>query len=351
MIESDPAFEFSAMSSGARDLPQFMTVWSLTTILRCLSPFVEIAERSAASRLNLSQVKKMAKAWSDSSMPFSPRPIVVAVQAPIDFTTLGENPNSCVGTLRLRSQAILGVCDGLHRIAALAASKVPLHEFKEATWPVQFIPVRDGCEFEKINRHFNIERSPRTPRTSKAKLLRDLRDSWTHEVIASSAFLTSVIARGKSSLSRRSAKLWTESAVVRAIRLHTPKGEDLLSSDSAVGFSRFWNGLPAAVPVLGDYLNGKLRAADLRADSVLGSTAILAPLAQLGSAVADLGASELTNVLSPLSSLDWAAANPQWHTEGSKAERERLWAQRLMEICNLSKSGAFPNSTNTDHAP
>lgn len=136
MIESDPVFEVSAMSSGAKDRPQFLTVWSLSTILRCLSPFVEEAERSASSRLNLALVKKLAKAWSGSSVPFSPRPIVVAVKAPTQFVAWGENPNSCAGTIRLRSQAILDVCDGIHRIAALAASKLPLAAYKEATWPV-----------------------------------------------------------------------------------------------------------------------------------------------------------------------------------------------------------------------
>lgn len=347
MIDSDPVFEFSAMSSGAKDLPQFLTVWSLSTILRCLSPFVEDAERAASSRLNLAHVRKIAKEWNESLEPFSPRPLVIAVKAPIDFMTAGENPNSCAGTIRLRNQAILGVVDGLHRIAGLAATKLPPAAYKEATWPVQFIQVKGSRELERVNRHFEIERKPQP---QKARLLRERKEKWTRDVIASSEFLSAVVAKGKSSLSKRSAKLWTESAVVRAIRLHSPKSIELLSTKLAAEHSRFWDSLPIAIPILGDYLNGGLRAADLRSDSVLGCAAIIAPLAQLGSSFADLNLSDLKSVLTPLSSLDWATANPEWNANGPKAERERAWGQHLVEICTLSKSVAFPKSTDSDHA-
>jgi hypothetical protein len=259
---------------------------------------------------------------------------VVAVKAPTQFVAWGENPNPCAGTIRLRRQAILDVCDGIHRIAALAASKLPLAAYKEATWPVQFLQVRGRRELEVVNRHFDVERSPRP---QKSRLLSEQRNDWTREVVASSAFFSSVIALGKSSLSKRSAKLWTESAVVRAIRFFAPKSSEQLSRESAAVHSRFWNALPATISALGDYLNGKLRAADLRASSVLGSAAILAPLAQLGSAVADYSASDLTNVLTPLSNLDWAASNPLWNAGSSEADRERVWGQLLIEICLLPK--------------
>lgn len=115
-MTNDPIFEFPVIASLRQGRRQFISTWSLKTVLLCLSSIADHVTQRAGLRINNSAASKIALEWAEAGEYPCVKPIVLAIRSDARFVPLPSAPATGIGILSLSLGAIHDVLDGIQRI-------------------------------------------------------------------------------------------------------------------------------------------------------------------------------------------------------------------------------------------
>ena len=283
------------------------------------------AEIRAQRNVNKSRIPDITSYLIDNSDDYTLSSLTASIDAQVSFepfSDLGENQN--IGTLSIPMGSQILINDGQHRRAAIEQAIRENHELSHESISVLFFIdeglVRSQQMFADLNKHA-IRPS------SSISTLYDHRDTIS-ELARDVQKRVHVFSRHteleKSSLSNRSTKMFTLSAIKNATRVLLNKSHksDISKAEKDLAVS-YWNEVAANMQLWQDVCNSKASPGDLRNNYVHAHAVILQAMGQIG---ADLLANRKESVwkgaLKKLRRIDWSRKNEDW--EGRALVRGRL---------------------------
>lgn len=235
--------------------------------------------------------------------------ITASIDGDVAFHSFGEEPAD-VGHLYVAMNASILINDGQHRRAAIEEAIKERPELRDETISVVFFVDaglrRSQQMFADLNTH--------AVRPSKSLgILYDHRDDMSQlarrliETVPCFAALTEL---EKTSISNRSRKLFTLSAVYGATARFLGKAEGASVSDGDVhAATAFWTEVCQSMPEWQSALEGEVSSYELRRDRIHAHGVALHAIAIAGRALVAARPTTWPSDLRKLSSVDWARSN------------------------------------------
>lgn len=287
-------------------------------------------ELRAQRTLNTSRVPEIARYITENPQDYVFSAITASIDADVSFESLGgEGEAGRVGVLYVPMDARFIINDGQHRRAAIEDALERRPELGEETIAVVFFLDRglERCQqmFADLNRH--------AVRPSKSLgILYDHRDrgaQLARSIVMRSTFFRDLVEMERSTLSPRSRKLFTLSAIFRAslellAELETLEIED---EDQASELATdYWETVARHFPEWQQVRQGQMSAGEVRRDFIHSHGVVLQALGNVGNVLLRDYPQRWKGCLEPLSEIDWRRTNQQ------------LWEGRAMTGGRVSKS-------------
>ena len=334
-MTNDPTIDFPAISSLKQGRRQFVTSWSLRTVLFCLSPHASNATHGSGLRLNSNVASRIGANWAKIGEASCITPIVVAIGSDARFSPLQTAPKTGLGNLQLPLGAILDVCDGIHRVAALEKAGLPSSTLTKNTWPIHLVEVMDDDDLVVFLRGVEKSRNVSARIIQPSVISKPEHAAWIRDVIEGSKFLSLAVAQEKSSLASRSSQLWAGSAFSRAMQSLLNTSFVKPTKESGIQLAACWDTLANAIPDLCDYSNGKISAFDLRESTVLPFASIIPSLAQICVRIATIPADVCETTLQKIAAVDWTKSSGGWPILKPAPMQKEVWTKKLLEQTGL----------------
>ena len=334
-MTNDPIFEFPVIASLRSGRRQFITTWSLKTVLLCLSSIADHATQRAGLRINNGAASKIALEWAETGEYPSVKPIVLAIRSDALFVPLSSGPTTGMGMLSFPLGAIDDVLDGIQRIAALQKATLSNRSLPPSTWPIHLIEVADDQDLAILTASWEKTRLAMGRLQNKPRSQHRDHSRWITKVITGSAFLKYAVAIGKSSLAPRSSRLWTDTAVRNAFNMILDESKIMPAADAAHSFSESWDFLANTVPDLNCYLAKTTSARELRANTILASASIIPALAEITVVLNATPQHERHNLLAKLAAIDWSRDAVAWPEIVPRFLQKEAWTKKLLKHCGL----------------
>ena len=220
-----------------------------------------------------------------------------------------EGDASRVGLLRIPMSARFVINDGQHRRAAIDAALRERPEIADETIAVVFFVDRglERCQqmFADLNRH--------SVRPSKSLgVLYDHRDNYAKLaklVVLRSPIFRDVVELEKSTLSARSRKLFTLSAIYSATKVLMAGSEDEALDDVAKAAAAYWEEVAKQMPDWQLVRERKMTAAEVRQDFIHSHGIVLQAIGRVGNELLRLPSAEWKRTLKGLKRIDWSRSN------------------------------------------
>ena len=267
-------------------------------------------ELRAQRTLNHSRIPLMSQYLSDNKKGYVFSAITASIDGKVHFVPYGEEGEiSRIGTLKIDMNSQFIINDGQHRSAAIADALKKEPRLGDESISVVFF-IDKGlkrCQqmFADLNRH--------AVRPSKSLgLLYDQRDDnaqITKMVVIKSSTFGDLVEMEKSSLGRRSRKLFTLSAIHYANNALL-NGLELTDSEEAENLSiHYWNELGKYIKEWCLVKDSKITSGDVRQDFVHCHAILLQAMGVLGNALLKLPKTEQKKRLKLLSEINWKRTN------------------------------------------
>ncbi len=334
----EPTINIPVLAAGNAKRRQFLTTLSLKSILMLVEPIIQKKTTGAGLRENLLAARKIATLWDQRGEIESIKPIVIAIDQTCRFKALDEINQPGVGMLECPFSSFLDVCDGIQRIAALRFTLIKPAEISANQWPVHLIETHgadDLAAFTDQLRHQTISKGRPAP------VIKHDAGKWFTAILAESRFLRQAVSVRKSSLARRSSHLWAGSAMVKALANILESRVVEGTAEDAQEFAALWDRLPCAIPALGDYAAGSIKASQLRMESILTQAPTLQALATVLVKILTGPDQSADACLAKISQFDWSIANQPTKTKIRTALREER-TRRLLDHCGLTPPTEHP---------
>lgn len=288
-----------------------------------------VPELRAQRTLNKARIPDIARYIVNNRDCYTFSAITVSIDGTIKFDTVGtDGPASFrMGTLTVSMDAKFIVNDGQHRRAAIDQALETLPELGEETIAVVFFLDRGlgRCQqmFADLNRYA-------VKPSASLGILYDHRSATAslarHLSLTSSVF-KNLIETERSSLSPRSRKLFTLSAVHFATMelLADKEVEDFTASSQKC--LEFWEAVGMQIPEWTYVRESNMSSAEVRRDFIHSHAIVLQALGRAGRALYQLPAAERTKRLKRLRKVDWSRKNGA------------TWEGRAMVGGSMAKSG------------
>ncbi|MDD9963779.1 MAG: DNA sulfur modification protein DndB [Gammaproteobacteria bacterium] len=286
------------------------------------------AELRAQRTLNRRRIPEIARYLVQNRQSYVVSALTVSIDQSVSFTPLGSEAGQLTnGTLELSMDARLLINDGQHRRAAIEAAMSECPELRDDHVPVIFF-VDQGLErsqqmFADLNKHAI------RPSDSLSTLYdqRDPTSELARYVAMTVEGFKGMTEMEKSSISNRSTKLFTLSAIKRASRALLRKGRrDEITQMERKLARDFWSEVVSNVP---DWRQAKLRkvtSGGLRRNFVHAHGVALSAIGTAGADLLTTHPEDWQPKLKKLRTLDWSRSN------------EALWEGRAMVLGNISKT-------------
>lgn len=318
-VPSRPAGEFEYLFPAIKGIQAgreyYVTMCPLRIIPRLfLFNEEELPPEMRAQRsLNKSRVPEMARYVVDNPDSYIFSALTASVNAEVRFESLagGSGAAERVGMLSIPMSATFVINDGQHRRAAIQQALAENPALADETIAiVMFIDVGlDRCQqmFADLNR-YAIRPAP------SIGVLYDHRDPMaelTRQVVTGDPFLRDATEMEHSSLSLRSRKLFTLSAIHSA-------NASLLDGISEDDFDRrvelatlYWQAVADQFPQWGQASRGEITAGGLRQDFIHTHSIVLNALGRVGNALLRKGDDPTVwkRTLKKLRTIDWHRSN------------------------------------------
>lgn len=286
-----------------------------------------VPEIRAQRALNRARLPEMARYIVENPDSYAFSALTASIDGSISFETYGdEGHRDRMGLLHVAMDARFVINDGQHRRAAIELALRERPDLADESIAVVFFldPELERCQqlFADLNRYAV------RPSTSIG-VLYDHRDdlaALTRLVVMKSPTFRDLVDMQRSTLSPRSRKLFTLSALYSAsktlLRDIDPKLDVYEVARS------YWEGVAANIPEWRGVRELKLTSGEVRRDFIHSHGVVLHALGHAGNALIadDPNPTTYQDRLAPLASIDWARAN------------SKLWEGRAMIGGRVSKA-------------
>ena len=284
------------------------------------------AEVRAQRVLNRSRLPEIADYMTQNVDSYVFSAITACIDADVRFDPLAADPDGRVGVLRIPMAARFVINDGQHRRGAIEMALEQEPRLGDETIAVVFFLDRG---LERSQQMFaDLNRYAIRPSTSIGVLYdhRDPYASIARAVVASSSLLRDVVEMERSTLSVRSRKLFTLSAIFTATKTYLAgvSSDDLGEHISST--THFWDGISEGFPEWHMVRDRKLTAGEVRADFIHSHGTVLHALGRLGSNLRTMPDVSWKEIGVRLGELDWHKSNAE------------LWEGRALTGGRVSKS-------------
>jgi DNA sulfur modification protein DndB len=269
-----------------------------------------VPELRAQRTLNKSRVPEIARYITDQPDSYVFSAITASIDANVQFDPITDQGEAGrIGLLHIPMSASLIINDGQHRRAAIELALRENPDLADESIAVVFFldPGLKRCQqmFADLNRHAI------RPSTSIGILYdhRDERAEITRRVVAQSPVFSDVVEMEKASLSSRSRRLFTFSAI------HTANNALLVDADTAdidncvMTASEYWAEVSSHLNEWNQVRKGKISAKEVREDSIHSHGVVLHALGKVGCALIVLPSKDWKKKLVGLAEIDWSRAN------------------------------------------
>ena len=299
-----------------------------------------VPELRAQRTLNRSRVPEMASYLVENKKDYVFSSITASVDGLVQFEALGEDGEaSRLGSLKIDMNSQFIINDGQHRRAAIEEAIKTRPELGDETISVVFFVDRglERCQqmFADLNR-YAIRTSP-----SIGILYdhRDERSKMTKLVVMKSKAFKDIVEMEKTSLSTRSRKLFTLSAIHSA-NAAIINGREFDNSDEATeACCGYWDEIFKYIQEWSQVQQGKLTSGEVRQDYVHSHAIVLQALGNIGNAISSLPKTKQKKQLKLLSDLDWKRSNSKtWEGRCMLGGRIQKSSSNVILTTNLLKN-------------
>jgi DNA sulfur modification protein DndB len=286
-----------------------------------------VPELRAQRQLNRARLPEMSRYITENSEDYVFSAITASIDAAVQFDQFAEEGEaSRIGLLRIPMQARFIINDGQHRRAAIEMALRERPEIgDESIAVVFFLDVGlKRCQqmFADLNR-YAIRPSP------SLGILYDHRDNVAQlakSLIAKSPVFRDLVELAKTTLSPRSRRLFTLSAIYHATS-DLLAGLDLEDPQEMAGLAlNFWEEVAKHMNEWDRVRRGDVTAGEVRTDYIHTHGVVLQALARAGNALIQRYPKQWPKKLANLRDMDWSRANAG------------LWEGRAMLGGRVSKS-------------
>lgn len=288
-----------------------------------------VPELRAQRTLNRARVPDISRYIIENKASYTFSAITVSIDGTIRFDPVGPDgpANFRMGALTVSMDAKFIVNDGQHRRAAIVHALEAAPELGEETIAVVFFLDRglERCQqmFADLNRYA-------VKPSASLGILYDHRSaaaSLARHLSLTSSVFKNLIETERSSLSPRSRKLFTLSAVNFATSelLVDKELEDFHSASAKC--LEFWESVGEQIPEWTYVRESKMTSGELRRDFIHSHAIVLQALGRAGRALYKLSATERAKRLKRLRGVDWSRKNAT------------TWEGRAMVGGAMAKSG------------
>ena len=286
-----------------------------------------VPELRAQRQLNKARLPEMARYVTDNTDDYVFSAITASIDADVSFEQLAEEgERSRIGLLRIPMSARFIINDGQHRRAAIEMALRERPELgEESIAVVFFLDVGlERCQqmFADLNRY--------AIRPSKSLgILYDYRDETAQlakSLISRSNVFRDVVELEKTTLSARSRRLFTLSAIYHATA-ELLNGFDIEDpAEEAELALTFWEEVAKHMKEWARVRRGDVTAGEVRIDYIHTHGVVLQALARVGNTLIQEYPKHWPDKLSPIESIDWQRSN------------SGLWEGRALLGGRVSKS-------------
>jgi len=288
-----------------------------------------VPELRAQRTLNRARIPDLARYVVNNRDNYTFSAITASIDGPVKFEPVGGNDMASfrMGTLTVSMDAKFVVNDGQHRQAAIKDALQAAPELGDETIAVVFFLDRglERCQqmFADLNRHA-------VKPSASLGILYDHRSAAAN--VAKHLSLTSkvfqnLIETERSSLSERSRKLFTLSALHFSILEMLPEKELEDFSSASRKCQEFWELVGEQIPEWLYVRESKMTSGEVRRDFIHSHAIVLQALGRVGKAIYQLPVPNLPKVLKRLKGIDWSRKNAA------------SWEGRAMIGGSMAKSG------------
>ena len=271
-------------------------------------------ELRAQRVLNKARVPEIVSYLIDNLGDYTLSAITASVDAKVKFEPSADTGvGQSLGLLSIPMEARILINDGQHRRAAIEQAIQENPELGYDNIPVLFF-IDEGLErsqqmFADLNKHAVRPSDSISTLYDRRDSLSELARTMVRDVSAFSR-LTEM---EKSSISNRSTKLFTLSAIKNASKALLSKGKDDSIDSSEAGLAAaFWNEVASNMPDWQLALNKKVATAELREQFVHAHAVMLQAMGFVGADLITRPRTVWASILKGLQNIDWARANPEW---------------------------------------
>lgn len=284
-------------------------------------------ELRAQRQLNRTRIPDLSRYITENIENYVFSAITVSIDADVAFAPFErEGEGHRIGILKIPMTARFIINDGQHRRAAIDQALRDRPEMGDETIAVVFFLDKG---LERCQQMFaDLNRYAIRPSTSLS-ILYDHRDEtalMVRSLISSSEIFRDVVELEKTSLSKRSRRLFTLSAIYHATN-ELLNGIPVTNSEEATKLAHeFWETTAAQFDEWGWVRCGDLTAGEVRTDFIHSHAVVLQALARMGQALIHQYPSSWKKKMTMLKNIDWRRAN------------STIWEGRAMIGGRLSKA-------------
>ena len=269
-----------------------------------------VPELRAQRILNKGRIPEMSRYLVENPEDYVFSAITASVDADVRFEPLGESgQESRIGKLHIPMEARFLINDGQHRRAAIKRALAERPELGDETIAVVFFldVGLERCQqmFADLNRY--------AIRPSKSLgILYDYRDEtarFAKALIAGSRIFRDVVELEKTSLSARSRRLFTLSAIYHATEELLNGMQETEPRESAALALSFWETVAGHIDEWERVRRGELSAGEVRADFIHTHGVVLQALARAGRALIGKYPKQWPKKLAAIKTMDWRRSN------------------------------------------
>lgn len=299
-------------------------------------------ELRAQRSINRSRIPEIARYIVSNSGSYTFSAITASIDGGLSFAPVSERDTNHfrMGTLTVDMDAKFIVNDGQHRRAAIELAIEERPDLGDETIAVVFFHDRglERCQqmFADLNRHA-------VKPSASLSVLYDHRNAAAS--VAKHLGLTSRVFRNlieseRSSLSKRSRKLFTLSALHFSIleMLSEQELEDFSAASKKC--NEFWEVIGDQIPEWIYVREGRMTAGEVRQDFIHSHAIVLQALGRVGKFIYKAGAGQpnLKTVFSNLREIDWSRSNIKtWEGRAMIGGRMAKNSQNITLTCNEIK--------------
>lgn len=300
----------------------------------------ELSPEMRAQRvLNKNRIPEMSRYIVQNRNDYTFSALTASVDAEVFFEPFeGQDEDTRLGILKIPMDARFIINDGQHRRAAI---EMALHEDPKLADETIAVVFFMDVGLERCQQMFaDLNRYAIRPSTSLG-MLYDHRDHLAllaKRVVFASPVFRDVVEMERSTLSARSRKLFTLSAIHSANKAFVQGREGGTLDEVTDQCVEFWEHVALQFPEWQQVREGKMSSATVRKDYIHSHALVLQALGRAGNALLKTAPKRWKKRLEALRKLDWRKANAEtWEGRAMTGGRVTKAAQNVTLTTNVIK--------------